>query len=155
MLTAEEMVLEKGGEVISVGKDTTVYDALRKMLEKKIGAILVKEGEAFIGIWTERDLMRNILTEGFNHRVSKVGDCMTEGVKTAPHTDNTYQLVDKFLGLRIRHLIIEKAGKHIGLLSVGDVVKSRLNEKMKEVDDLRGIVNWDYYENWKWKHKKK
>ena len=154
-MNAEHMVLEKGGEVISVSRDTTVYDALRKMLEKKIGAILVKEGDSFIGIWTERDLMRNIITEGFDPQSSKVGDFMTEGVKTAPHTDTPYQLVDKFLGLRIRHLVIEKEGKHIGLLSVGDVVKSRLNEKMKEVEDLRGIVNWDYYENWKWERKKK
>ena len=80
---------------------------------------------------------------------------MTEGVKTAPHSDTPYQLVDKFLGLRIRHLIIEKKGTILGLLSVGDVVKSRLNAKQKELEELKGIVNWDYYENWKWHNKKK
>jgi signal-transduction protein with cAMP-binding, CBS, and nucleotidyltransferase domain len=154
MITAGEMVRQKGSEILSVGKNTTVYDALRKMLENKIGAILVSDNDQIVGIWTERDLMRNSISEGFNPRTAKIGDYMTEGVKTAPHTDTPYQLVDKFLGLRIRHLVIEKNGEHLGLLSVGDVVKSRLNEKLKEVEELKTIVNTDYYDNWKWERKK-
>jgi signal-transduction protein with cAMP-binding, CBS, and nucleotidyltransferase domain len=154
MLTAEAMVKHKGGTIISVVPNTTVYEALRKMLENKIGAILVEENGRYVGIWTERDLMRNSIDADFNPRTAKVSDCMTEGVKTAPHSDTAYQLVDKFLGLRLRHLVIEKNGEPIGMLSVGDVVKARLNEKMKEVEDLKSIVTWDYYENWRWEKKK-
>jgi CBS domain-containing protein len=62
-------------------KNTTVYDALRKMLENKIGAILVSDNDQIVGIWTERDLMRNSISEGFNPRTAKIGDYMTEGVK--------------------------------------------------------------------------
>ena len=153
-MTAEEIVYEKGGKIQSVSKDSSVYDALVIMCEHKIGAILVEEDGKYIGIWTERDLMRNAIVPEFNPRSSTINDYMISGVKAAPHSDNPYQLVDKFLGMRIRHLLIEKNGEIIGLLSVGDVVKSRLNEKMKEVNDLKEMVNWEYYENWKWKHKK-
>ena len=66
MITAGEMVRQKGSEILSVGKNTTVYDALRKMLENKIGAILVSDNDQIVGIWTERDLMRNSISEGFN-----------------------------------------------------------------------------------------
>ena len=151
MKTAEQMLNEKGNHLISVSPNTSIYDALRLMIEKQIGAILVKKGDEIVGIWTERDLMRNTVTAGFDARKDKIADYMTTGLKSAPAGDTVYMLKDKFLGLKLRHLLIEKEGKYIGLLSIGDVIKASIQEKDQELKNLNAMVSWEYYENWRWK----
>jgi CBS domain-containing protein len=151
MKTAEEILKEKDIDIISVTADTTISEAIRIMIKNQIGAILVeKEGE-IVGIWTERDLMRNVLTAGFDPNTAIISDYMSTGLKSATHTDTVYMLKDKFLGLRLRHLLIEKEGKYIGLLSTGDIIKASLREKDLELKDLNAIVSWEYYENWRWR----
>ena len=153
MITAEDILKEKGDEIISVAPDCTLHDALKVMLSKRIGAILVKQGESLVGIWTERDLMRNSVNEEFNPSTAKVEDFMSKGLMSAPYSDSIYSLMDKFLGKRLRHLLIEKNGKYIGFLSAGDVTKALLVEKTQELEKLNKLVNMDYYENWRWKNK--
>ena len=154
MKTAEETLKEKGEQLISVTPETTINEALRVMIENQIGAILIKEGDKIVGIWTERDLIRNTTTAGFDPKIIPIRDYMTTGLKSAPHTDSVYMLKDKFLGLRLRHLLIEKEGDYIGLLSVGDVIKASLIEKDLELKKLNAIMSWEYYENWRWRKKK-
>jgi CBS domain-containing protein len=151
MITAEEMVKQKGREIISTPPDTTIHDALQVMLAHRIGAILVKEGNHFVGIWTERDLMANAVTPGFDPNTARIGDYMVTGLQSAPHDESALRLFDKFLGICLRHLLIEKDGKFIGLLSTGDVIKTCLVEKTLELKQLNSIVGWEYYENWRWK----
>ncbi|MBU2492901.1 MAG: CBS domain-containing protein [Bacteroidetes bacterium] len=153
MKTAEDMLNEKGTDIISVSKDATVFDALKVMNENKIGAILIKEGEEYVGIWTERDLMKNTIKEGFDPKSAKISDQMNTGLKYCEHNNTLYQLQDKFLGMRLRHLLIQKEGKFIGLISAGDVMKTILNEKEKELKDLNALTSWEYYENWRWEKK--
>lgn len=156
MYTAEDMLNEKSSsDIIYTSPDATLADALDIMLNKKIGAILVKDNDKFVGIWTERDLMRNVVTEGFFSKTSKIKDYMTTELKTAKHDDSIFFLKDKFLGKRLRHLLIEKDGVFIGILSTGDIIKASLNEKTKELDELHAIVKFDYYEDWKFTKKKK
>jgi signal-transduction protein with cAMP-binding, CBS, and nucleotidyltransferase domain len=140
--------------MICVSPETVINDALKVMNEKKIGAILIQEGENIIGIWTERDLMKNIIIEDFDIKTAKIKDYMATNIQYALYTETIFQLKDKFLGKRLRHLLIEKDKKYIGLLSAGDVMKASLNEKTKELESLNAIANWEYYENWKWKKKK-
>jgi len=151
MITAEEMVKQKGQEIITVPPDTTIYHALQVMLAHRIGAVLVKEGDEFVGIWTERDLMANTVTPGFDPNTARIRDYMVTGLQSAPHDESAYRLFDKFLGIRLRHLLIEKDGRFIGLLSTGDVIKTCLVEKADELKQLNSIVGWEYYENWRWK----
>lgn len=149
MLTAGDILKHKGEDLISVGIESTIADALKIMLNNKIGAIVVKEGDDIVGIWTERDLMRNVVTEGFYSKTTKIKEVMTTNLISSPHTDSLYQLMDKCVGMRLRHLLIEKDGKYIGILSSGDITRAHLMKKTKELDDLNKMVNWDYYENWK------
>jgi signal-transduction protein with cAMP-binding, CBS, and nucleotidyltransferase domain len=149
MKTAEEILKEKARDIISVTPDTSIEEALQLMVYHKIGAILIKDGEAITGIWTERDLMEDVLQKGFDIRQSHIGDYMTTGLLSAPHTDTCYELMDKFLGMRLRHLLIEKNGHYIGMLSAGDVMKETLLEKTREYETLNFEVSWDYYENWR------
>lgn len=155
MFTAEDIINEKNHDIIFTSPDSTVANALKIMLEEKIGAIAIKDGENYVGIWTERDLMKNVVTEGFFSKTSKIKDFMTTELKTAQFNESVFALQDKMLGKRIRHLFIEKEDQIIGILSTGDIIKCILNDKTKELKELNAIVNFDYYENWKFKKKNK
>jgi len=150
MITAEEIVNEKGRHIITIGAEATIHEALLTMIDNNVGAILVKKDNAIAGIWTERDLMRDSVKNGFVLRRSRIGEYMVSPVITAPHSDSVFSLMDKFLGLRISHLLIEKEGLHIGLISVGDAMKATLQARTDELKTLNAMVSWDYYEDWRW-----
>ena len=151
METAKNMLTDKGREIVSVPAGTTLFATLEKMNQNKVGAILVTRNEKIIGIWTERDLMREVIQEGFDLRNALIEEYMTTVLISAPHTATVFNLMDKFLGLRIRHLFIEEDGNIIGLVSGGDVMKCVIHEKDSELKQLNSMVSWDYYEDWKWK----
>lgn len=150
MRTAEKILREKerGQEIVSVPAEATIREALEVMLAHRIGAIAVKEGGKIAGIWTERDLLRNTASEGFDPKTTRVRDVMVRSLLSAPHTATVFQLLDMFLGRRLRHLFIEKDGEYIGLLSTGDVVRAALLDKTEEARELSSLLNWEYYENW-------
>jgi len=150
MKTAEEMIKEQKHDVFHVSPTTTIREALKLMTDKKIGATLVKDNDEIVGIWTERDLMKNVLEGGFNLDTSLIKTYMTKTLQYADHADTILQLQDKFLGLRIRHLLIKKDGQFIGMLSSGDVTRHSLKEKTDELRRLNKRVSWEYYENWRW-----
>jgi signal-transduction protein with cAMP-binding, CBS, and nucleotidyltransferase domain len=155
MKTAEDIVKDKQFEIISISHDQTVQKACQLMVEKKIGAILVKKEDKYVGIWTERDLMCNITAPGFNPQTARLGDYMTTGLHTVPHDAPLHKVEDLFLGLFLRHLPVEKEGKFIGLISIGDILRANLLEKEEKFNELNSLVNWEYYENWKWGRKKR
>ena len=154
-ISAEEILIDKAEQTITVSPDTTIHEAAKRIVPTEAHAVLVKEEGKFVGIWTERDLMKNTATKGFDPGTAKVGDYMSAPLITAPHTDTIYQLIDKFLGLKVRHLVIVKEGAYIGLLYARDVIRAGLTERSKELDELSSMVNWEYYEDWKWKKKHK
>ena len=90
MTTAQKILSEKGGGIIGVPPETTVADTLRRMAAHKVGAIVVLEGEVPIGIWTSRDLMRNILLPGFDLQRDPIAKYMQTDLKTALHTATAY-----------------------------------------------------------------
>jgi signal-transduction protein with cAMP-binding, CBS, and nucleotidyltransferase domain len=148
MKTAEEVLQEKSRDIISVTINTTIHDALQKMILYKIGSILVEDKGQIVGIWTERDLMHNILDAKFDMKEAYITDFMTTCLPSVPHTFTCDTIMDRFLGMRLRHLLIEKEGQYIGILSAGDVMKATLQEKAQEYKELNFEVSWEYYENW-------
>jgi len=153
IVTAEDLLAEKGSEIVSVAPDATVFEALKVMSERKLGAILVKENELFIGIWTERNLVGDTIREGFDARTVKIRDYMSSPVVTTPHDTPLYSLMDKILGLRVRHMLIERDGQPIGLLSARDVMKEALRLRVAQLNELDQIVKLQYYDQWKWERK--
>lgn len=153
MKTAEDIIKEKKQKMIFVDKETTIHDTVQIMLKNKIGAMLIKENDEIIGIWTERDLLKDVVKENFDLKTAKIGDHMTTDLKSAKHDSMIYHLKDQFLGLRIRHLLIEKDGKYIGILSAGDATRASLNRMATEIKELNSIASWEYYEDWKWNPK--
>ena len=155
MNTAEDIVKDKNQQILSVSHDETVQTTCQVMVENKVGAIVVKKNEDFVGIWTERDLLRNITDEGFNPHTAKVGDYMSSPLRTASHDTHIIKLQEMFLGLFVRHLVIEKEGHYIGFISIGDVLRAGLLEKDRQFKEINALVSWDYYEDWKWGRKKR
>lgn len=147
--TARDILKEKGGHMVTINFDATVFQALTVMTQNKVGAIVILEEEKIVGIWTERDLMFRALEEGFDPKTARLSDNMSTNLVSANVEEQAFQLYDKFLGRRIRHLLIEEDGEFIGLLSVGDVMKANLQQKNEEFEELNHMVSLEYYENWK------
>ncbi|MDP6522958.1 MAG: CBS domain-containing protein [Kiritimatiellia bacterium] len=152
MKTAEDILRDKGGELVSVSPDTSLRRALQLMNEKNVGSVLVLDDDKPVGIWTERNLLQNVLNEGFNIDKQKISDFMRADLAFVAHSDSIYKLMDTCLGLRRRRLLVEKEGVFLGVLSAGDVMKACLQEKSSELENLSAIVSWKYYEDWKGKN---
>jgi CBS domain-containing protein len=150
MKTAEDILLEKKRDMVTVSPDQTLREALELMQTHRIGGILVKRGEKIVGIWTERDLARDILTSGFDIHTARMGDYMTSKLFTAPHNTPIIKLQEMFLGLFVRHILVTRKRETVGLLSIGDVMRASLLEKDLELRKLTAISSWEYYENWGW-----
>ena len=148
MKTAEDIVNEKGCNIVSVPHDTSIHDALVTMIENKFGAIVVTREGKPVGIWSSRDLMRNTVAVAFDPKTARIEDYMSSPILTAPSTDTYFDLMDKFLGLHVNHLLVEKDGEYIAMLSSGDVMKTNIQEKTNELDTLNTMVSWEYYEKW-------
>ncbi len=155
MITAEEILKLKGFKIVSIDRDQTVLKAIEVMLENKIGAIVVEEGGEKIGLWSERDFMRNSLDSTFDINKSKVGDCNLRELHMIPHTAGRVEMEAAFLGLCTRYLFITKEDDILGMISASDLMKAHLNKKRKEVDKLKSYVSMEYYENWSWDAKKR
>ena len=155
MKTAEDIVKDKKSDIVSISYDRTVQHACQLMVEKKIGAILVRKEDNYVGIWTERDLLRNMTASGFDPETAQIGDYMTTPLHSVSHDTPIHKIEEMFLGLFVRHLPVDKEGETIGMLSVGDVLRASLLQKEREFQELNEFVNWEYYENWKWGRKKR
>lgn len=155
MKTAKNLLEEKkSSQLIYIDPNSSIYDAVLKMNEKKIGAMLVKEGENLVGIYTERDLLKNSADPNLDIKSSKVSEKMSTELIKVEADVTIYKMMDIFLGRRIRHLIVEENGELLGVLSQGDVVRANLNERSNEINELKELVSFEYYSNWHWDKKK-
>lgn len=155
MITAGDILKEKNAEMVCVAPDQTVTDVIGLMVAWKIGAILVKDEGRIAGIWTERDLLKSFAAPGFDPVTARIGDVMTRKLHTVGVDTSLIRLEEMFLGLFIRHLPVEKDGEIIGMISIGDVLRTSLLEKDRKIKELNSMASWQYYENWGWTGKKK
>jgi len=149
MKNAMDILNDKGSDITSVPESATIRDALEIMKKKNIGSIVIKNKEKISGIWTERDLLHQVTLPDFSLS-SPIADYMTKDIVYVDKKDSLYKMLDMFLGLRLRHVLVKDKDGIAGILSVGDVMKASLNEKNKELQDLNAMVSWEYYENWRW-----
>lgn len=127
--------------VASVGPEISVAEVARELAGKRIGAVLVREGEArILGILSERDIVRSLAQHGAAALQMKASELMTRSIRTAaPHTTVAEAMAMMTAG-RFRHLPVLDGDKLLGLVSIGDVVKSRIMEQESEVDSLKAYV---------------
>ncbi len=147
--TAREILQQKGGHMVTISSAATIYQAIKVMTENKVGSIVVVDGDKIVGIWTERDLLNRVLDERFDPRNDPIANSMTRTLISANADEQAFQLYDKFLSRRIRHLLVEQDGEYIGILSAGDVMRANLEQRAEEYKDLNEMVSMEFYENWK------
>ncbi len=147
MKTAEEIVKEKGTNLEHVCPNDTINKALKKMIQKNIGAIVIMDAGEVKGIWTERHLLKEILEPKFDPKTDIIKNYMTKKLETVEHDMPIYRLSDKMLGLYTRYLFVTKKNKIIGMLSSGDIIRACLIERMQQLES----IGWEYYESWKHK----
>jgi len=125
MKTIKELLKEKGdGPVHHIKPDATVFDAVTRMVELKVGALLVMEGEEIRGIVTERDYLRFITVKGRTARDTKVRDIMTDKVIYVTPETGLNEVMGIMTNARIRHMPIMVDNRLKGIVSIGDVVKA-------------------------------
>ena len=130
METVTEFLAGKGTAVHAVKPDATVYEALELMAEKNIGAVLVTdEAGKLQGIFSERDYARKMMINGRDSHTTKVGEIMTTTVVSINPDTRLRDCMSLMTEKRIRHLPVFQAEKLIGVVSIGDVVKSLLSEQ--------------------------
>ena len=150
--TARDILKEKGGHMVTVSTEATVYQAVKIMTQNRVGSVVIVDEGKIAGICTERDLMYRVLAENFDSKTELISNSMTRQLISANIDEQAIQLYDKFLGRRIRHLLIEEHGEYVGILSVGDVMRANLQQSTEEYRELNEMVSLEYYENWKVTH---
>ncbi|UCH66741.1 MAG: CBS domain-containing protein [Ignavibacterium sp.] len=121
----KDLLKLKGNDVYSITPDATVYDALKIMAEKEVGALIVLDGDKMVGILSERDYARKVILSGKSSQETLVRDIMTSDVKYVGPDDKVTHCLSLMTKKHFRHLPVMEQDKVIGVLSVGDV-RSRL-----------------------------
>lgn len=131
----------KKQNIISVNPKNTVYEALEIMVQKNVGSILVMNDDKFAGIFTERDYARKLILQGKSSKETLIGEIMTlNPVTITPNfsiEDCMHLMTDKF----IRHLPVIENNKLIGIISIGDLVKSIIEEQKFIIDNLEHYIS--------------
>jgi len=136
METVKSILATKGSDVVSVSPDTVVVEALEKMAERNIGAILVMDAAGdIVGIFSERDFARKIIMKGRSCDSTKVREIMTGKLTFADPNASVADCMNLMTTHHFRHLPIKENGKVIGVISIGDVVKAMIHHQEKIISE--------------------
>jgi len=147
MQTVKEIMKIKSKNVWSVSPKATVFEALKVMGEKEIGALMVIDDNGkVVGIISERDYARKIILKGRTSRETPVEDIMTpmSSMYTVKLDNTVEDCMVIITGKRIRHLPVFDGEKFLGLISIGDVVKGKISEQEKLIEQLSDYIAGKY-----------
>ncbi len=127
--------------VISVAPETTITEVVRVLAEKRIGAVLVMDAQStLVGILSERDIVRTLATHAGDTFAMTAAQLMTHSPTVTSPEASVVDAMEIMTEGRFRHLPVVSEGKLVGLVSIGDVVKARIDQQAHEVDSLRAYV---------------
>jgi len=141
MKLVHHLLERKGGDVISIAEDASVFDAIKVMAERAVGSLLVLKDRKIIGIVTERDYARKVILQGRSSETAKVGEIMSTEVITATPEQTVSECMTLMTERRIRHLPVVADGKVIGLISIGDLVQAIISDQQKEIEQLENYIS--------------
>ena len=141
-MDVEHILASKGREVRTIKPDASVEEALQRLRAERIGSLVVSEtGTDLVGVVSDRDILDAIADHGADVLGESVGSVMTEKVYTCSRDDRVSAIMALMTTRRIRHIpVVEKDGRLCGMISIGDVVKQRLDDIQGEADALREYV---------------
>jgi CBS domain-containing protein len=142
MATSVRQLLEgKGPGIYSVSPDAPVLEAIRLMAEHHVGALVAMTGEVLNGIVSERDYARKVILLGRSSADTPVRDIMTSAVLTVSLDDSVQKCMQLMTDKRVRHLPVINAGRVIGMVSIGDLVKAVIAEQRQQIEQLESYIH--------------
>lgn len=142
--TVYDILHNKSGEVLTTGLDGSVYDAIRLMGEKNVGALVAMEGGEVVGILSERDYSRKVVLQGRTSRDTKVGEIISRPAITVRSKDGIEKCMQLMTSNRIRHLPVVDDGRLMGVISMGDLVNWVMQTQRHTIAQLHGYISGDY-----------
>ncbi|MEO6729577.1 MAG: CBS domain-containing protein [Ferruginibacter sp.] len=140
-MKVSDILQSKGSNVYSITSGLTVYDALKVMGEKNVGALLVIENEELLGIISERDYARKIILKGKTSHETLVKEIMTQKVISVGLDDNIEKCMELMSEKKVRHLPVLKDNKVIGIISITDVVTSIIASQKETISLLHNYIS--------------
>ena len=141
MKTINQILKSKSPEIYSVTRKTSVFDALTVMMNKNISALLIMENDVLLGIFSERDYARKIILQGKSSRETSIDDVMTKDLITISQHDSVDHCMQLMTDKHIRHLPIVDNGTVLGLISIGDIVKSVIEDQKQTIEQLQSYIH--------------
>lgn len=135
-----DILERKGSDFYYVHPENSIFEALQLMAEKEIGAVLVLEHEILVGMFTERDYARKIVLHGYTSKEAKVGDFMTRALFSVHPDTSINDCMSLMTNKRIRHLPVLDNNRIVGLVSIGDVVNSVIQQQHTTIKDLENYI---------------
>ena len=143
MTTVKQILEQKGSAFHAVRPTDSVFDALSLMAQFDIGCVLVTESDKLVGIFTERDYARKVVLKGLVSRDVKVGDLMTHAPYTVGLSGTADDVMATMTTKRFRHIPVVEGGKVLGIVTIGDMVKSIVNQHEKTIKQLESYIAGD------------
>lgn len=140
MTTIGQLLDQKGSQVWSIPPDSTVYDALRLMAERDIGALLVIKGERLVGILSERDYARKVILQGKSSMKTAVREIMTERVIVISPQHTLEEAMALMTEKHLRHLPVVVDENVVGVVSIGDLVKAKIADQRFIIEQLERYI---------------
>jgi CBS domain-containing protein len=141
MTTVRQLLDQKGKNIWSIQPDATVFDAVAKMAEKDVGSLVVMENDEIVGIITERHYARNVVLKGKTSPATSVRDIMERHVVIARPEQSVDQCMALMSEKRVRHLPVFEGKRPIGIVSIGDLVKSKIGDQKFMIDQLEHYIH--------------
>lgn len=140
-MTVAAILKLKGHDVVAVRSTDTVAEVVALIASRRFGAVLVRDsGEEVLGIISERDIMRGLARNGAAALTMTAAELMSRNLTTITPATTVEQAMEMMTNQRFRHLPVLDQGRLVGIISIGDVVKSRLQQQEHEVDSLKAYV---------------
>lgn len=141
MTTVAQLLEQKGHDVEIIAADATVHDAIKQMSDLDIGALVVIETGKVVGMITERDYSRNVFLKGKSSPTTPVREAMDRRVMAVGRDETTRGCMAIMTGKRTRHLLVMQSGELLGILSIGDLVRSIVAEQDMTIDQLEQYIH--------------
>jgi len=141
MTMVRQLLDQKGRKIWFIHPDATVFDAVAKMAEKDVGSLVVMDGDELVGIITERHYARNVVLKGKTSPATPVRDIMERHVVIALPEQSVDQCMVLMSEKRVRHLPVFEGKKPIGIVSIGDLVKSIIGDQKFMIDQLEHYIH--------------
>ena len=141
MRNVNQILAGKGGHVVAVPQEAPVLEVIRLMAEHHIGSVLVMRGDELIGIATERDYARKVILQGRSSTDTPVSVIMSSPVIGVSPQDTASTCMAMMTERRIRHLPVLDAGRVVGMISIGDLVKAVIEDQQHEITQLQHYIS--------------